>query len=89
MAALSSMRNIGKEMERKLRAAGIGSAGELREAGAKEAWLKLKLLYPNICLVHLYALEGAIRDVELNRLPGEAREDLKAFSAALKGGNRG
>lgn len=57
----------------------------LREAGARDAFFRLKTLYPNVCLVHLHALEGAIRDVDCNRLPEEVREDLRAFNDDLKG----
>ncbi len=86
MADLTSMRNIGREMARKLAAAGIASPEELKKAGAKEAFFRLKTLYPGVCLVHLYALEGAVRDVEYNALPEEVKADLKEFSGALKGG---
>ncbi len=85
MPDLSTMKNIGKEMSRKLTAVGIRSPEELAAAGAKDAFFRLKTMYPNVCLVHLYALEGAIRDVDYNRLPDEVREDLKAFSDYLKG----
>ncbi len=79
MAELSSLKNIGKEIERKLKTIGINSAEELKEIGSKDAWLRLKLKYPEICLVHLYTLEGAINDIEYNQLSEEKRKDLKAF----------
>ena len=56
MAELTSMRNIGKTMEEKLKAVDICTAEELRQTGSKEAFLRLKLRYPNVCLVHLYTL---------------------------------
>lgn len=85
MAELTSMKNIGGEMARKLEAAGVASPEELTRAGAKDAFFRLKTLYPNVCLVHLYALEGAVRGVDFNALPPETKRDLKAFSDALKG----
>ncbi len=42
MAGLTSMMNIGREMEKKLTSVGIESPGELMEAGAKNAFLRLK-----------------------------------------------
>ena len=84
MADLTSMKNIGGEMARKLTAVGIGSREELTEAGARDAFFRLKTLYPNVCLVHLYALEGAVRNMDFNDLPPETKKDLKAFSDALK-----
>ena len=84
MSELTSMMNIGKEMAKKLISVGIGSSEELIDAGAKEAFFKLKQKYPNVCLVHLYALEGAIHDTEYNRLSEESKKELKEFSDFLK-----
>ena len=85
MAGLTSMKNIGKEMARKLTAVGVDSPKALKELGAKHAFFKLKEVYPQVCLVHLYALEGAIRGIEFNSLPEDAKQDLKEFSNFLKG----
>ena len=85
MAELTSMMNIGKEMARKLTAAGIDSPEKLVEAGSKEAFFRLKVIYPQVCLVHLYALEGAIQNIEFNSLSEEKKRDLKEFSDCLKG----
>ncbi len=63
MAELTSMINIGEEMARKLTAVGIDTPDKLMEAGSKEAFVRLKTLYTQVCLVHLYALEGAIQNV--------------------------
>lgn len=82
MAELNSMANIGREMEKKLTSVGIDSAEKLIQTGAKQAFLKLKETYPQVCLVHLYALEGAIENVEFNAL-SENRK--KEFSDFLKG----
>ncbi|MDE7017717.1 MAG: TfoX/Sxy family protein [Lachnospiraceae bacterium] len=84
MPALASMMNIGKEMEKKLISVGIESSEQLIEIGAKDAFLKLKQKYPNVCLVHLYALEGAIHDAEYNRLSEDKKKELKEFSDFLK-----
>lgn len=84
MPELTSMRNIGKEMARKLTAVGIDSSEKLMELGAKQAFLKLKETYPQVCLVHLYTLEGAIHNVEFHSLSEEKKEELKAFSDFLK-----
>lgn len=51
MSELTSMMNIGKEMERKLISIGIDSAEKLMELGAKQAFVKLKQEYPQVCLV--------------------------------------
>ena len=65
-------------------AVGIDSSEKLIQAGAKQAFLQLKQEYPNVCLVHLYALEGAICNTEYNCLSEEKKKELKEFSDFLK-----
>ena len=84
MTKLTAMKNIGAEMERKLRAVGIDTPEKLLEAGAEGAFFQLKTLFPKVCLVHLYALEGAILNLDYNRLPPDRVRALKAFSDYLK-----
>ena len=84
MAELCSMLNIGKEIEKKLKSVDINSAEELRRIGGKEAFLRLKMHYPSVCLVHLYTLQGAIANVEYNQLSDEVKRELKHFSDHLK-----
>jgi len=40
--------------------------------------------YPNVCLVHLYALEGAICGTGFSCLSEEKKKELKEFSGFLK-----
>ena len=84
MIKLSNVRNIGKELERKLQIIGINSAEELKNTGSKETFFKLKQRFPEVCLVHLYSLEGAITDINFNKLSEETKKDLKAFSDEWK-----
>lgn len=85
MEELTSLMNIGKEMARKLNAVGIHTPEQLAEAGSKEAFFRLKTVFPQVCLVHLYALEGAIQNIEFNSLPEEKKKELKGFSDQLRG----
>ena len=84
MSDLTSLRNIGKELERKLKAADITTADELKKIGSEEAFVRLKLRDPQVCLVHLYALEGAVSDREYNHLPEDEKQRLKGISDRLK-----
>ena len=84
MAELTSMMNIGKEMAYKLASIGIDTSEKLISAGSKETFLRLKKAYPNVCLVHLYALEGAIQNTEFNSLTEEKKKELKEFLDFLK-----
>ena len=86
MAELTAMRNIGKEMARKLAAVGIETPERLAQTGAEEAFFRMKAVFPEICLVHLYALEGAVQDVEFNSLPPDRKRELKR-SATSSGGS--
>lgn len=81
---LTGMRNIGPEMDKKLQAIGITSGEELIKTGSYEAFLRLKTRFPNVCLVHLYVLYGAIHDLEYNMLPEDVKKDLKTFSDSFK-----
>lgn len=84
MGELTEMRNIGREMAEKLTSVGIGTREELLKAGAWAAFTRLKGRYPQVCLVHLYALEGAVEGVEFHRLPAETKQELKTFSDGLR-----
>lgn len=84
MTDLTAMINIGKEMAGKLKSVDINTAEELVEVGSKEAFFRLKTKYPQVCLVHLYTLEGAIQNVEFNCLSEETKANLKEFSDSLK-----
>ena len=84
MTELTSMRNIGKEIEKKLKSIEICSAEELKQVGSKEAFFRLKARYSNVCLVHLYTLQGAIDNIEYNQLSEATKRDLNEFSDKLK-----
>ncbi len=84
MSELTAMMNIGKEMARKLTRVGVDSSEKLIALGSKQAFLRLKEAYPQVCLVHLYALEGAVYNVAYNGLSKEKKEELKEFSDSLK-----
>ena len=76
---LTTLRNIGTEMKRKLNTIGINGAEDLIEMGSKKAFFRLKVEYPEICLVHLYVLQGAIDNVDYNMLSPECRAELREF----------
>ncbi|MDO5322663.1 MAG: TfoX/Sxy family protein [Clostridia bacterium] len=79
MGELSSLPNIGKTVEEQLMQVGIGSVEELREAGAKQAWLKIQEIDESACIHRLMALEGAIEGVKKSMLSDDVKTDLKEF----------
>ena len=84
MSDLTTLKNIGAEMSRKLQSVDINSAEELISIGSKEAYFRLKTKYPEICLVFLYVLQGAIDNIDYNRLSEEVKADLKEFNMQFK-----
>jgi len=83
MADLISLKNIGRNIERRLKAVDISTAEELKRVGSKEAFIRLKSHDPNVCVTYLYTLEGAVSDIEYNNLPEDVKKDLKDFSKGL------
>lgn len=81
---LTELKNIGKEMESKLVSIGITNVEELKQLGSKEAFFRLKTVYPEVCLVHLYTIQGAIDNVDFSTLSSATKADLKNFSDSLK-----
>ncbi|WP_238883904.1 TfoX/Sxy family protein [Clostridium sp. YIM B02551] len=79
MGELSKLPNIGKEVERQLNEIGIFTYDELKDIGAKKAWLKIQEIDESACIHRLLALEGAIQGVKKAELLLESKEDLKDF----------
>ena len=79
MGELAKLPNIGKAVEAQLIQAGISTADELRQIGAKEAWLRIQAIDESACIHRLMALEGAVEDVRKTLLPDVVKADLKAF----------
>lgn len=84
MSNLMDMKNIGKELSKKLESIGVVSKEDLMKLGAEESFVRLKENYPKVCLVHLYALEGAITNIAYNQIPHFRKKELKTFSEFLK-----
>ena len=55
MASLTSMKNIGKNIAKKLSTVGINTSEELIEIGSKRAFKRMKEVYPKICSVYIYS----------------------------------
>lgn len=85
MGELSKLPNIGKVVETQLNQAGIFTEEDLKSAGSKQAWIKIREIDESACMHRLLALEGAIRGVKKTALPDEIKADLKAFYQQQKG----
>lgn len=76
---LSELPNIGKIVEQQLNMVGITSEEELKNIGAKQAWLRIQEIDDSACINRLYALEGAIEGIKKTSLSEETKTDLKEF----------
>lgn len=79
MGELSKLPNIGKTVEDQLVLVGIQTVDELKNIGAKEAWLKIQKIDESACIHRLMALEGAIEGIKKTMLSNEVKADLKEF----------
>lgn len=79
MGELAKLPNIGSVVEEQLHQAGIFTPEQLRETGAKEAWLKIQAFDPSACIQRLQGLEGAVRGIPKKLLPEDVKEDLREF----------
>ncbi|MDU4092600.1 MAG: TfoX/Sxy family DNA transformation protein [Pantoea sp.] len=74
---LKDLPNLGIRMEMLLREIGINSVCALREAGAKNCWLRLRMRNQHLGLNCLMALQGAISGHHQAALPAEIKEELR------------
>ena len=80
MTPLIESPNIGKTLAGKLEEIGINNLEELKKTGSKEAVTKLSVRdWNGVCLLMLYALEGAVQDVRWHGLSQDRKDELQAF----------
>lgn len=84
MRPLSQLPNVGQVLEEHLLAIGIETPEQLRETGAKEAFLQIRVQRdPGACLHMLYGIQGAILGIPDKLLPAAAKQELKAFYKSM------
>lgn len=83
MNNLTESPNIGATLAEKLEEIGIMNLEELRKAGSQEIVTRLASKDRNsVCLLMLYALEGAVQGIRWHGLSQEKKDELKAFYKA-------
>ena len=87
-AASGKIRNIGPKSAAWLRQVGIRGLDELREAGAVEAFLKVKRAGFRPSLNLLYAIEGALLDCHWRELGDVRRGELQQAIEAADEANK-
>jgi DNA transformation protein len=83
---LLTLRNLGKTSAQWLHASGIHTAEDLRRLGAVSAYQAVKSRGFSASRVLLYAIEGALRDINWKELPDALKSELNQH---LDGGPAG
>ncbi len=83
MSDLIEMPGIGPVLAGRLNDAGITSIEELQKTGLKNAFLRIRTLYPDACLMSLYGLFCAMQGKKRGTLTTKEKADLKAFFYSL------
>ena len=88
---ISEMRNLGPKCEQDLNAVGVFTADELKDLGVEGAFLKMLAgrraagRSAACCnAAYLYALYGAIHDMDWRDTPDEKKREFKAFAAEVR-----
>lgn len=80
MTPLTDSPNIGSTLADLLQEIGVTHQEELAQMGSKEAILKLAAIDRNrVCLLMLYALEGAVQGIRWHGLEQDRKDELKDF----------
>lgn len=90
MDKLQSLPNIGPAMESWLTQVGIHTPAQLEKEGAVGAYLKIRTLHSNAAnLMALYALYGALHQVNCLRLAPEVKVMLREMVSSTGKGSTG
>lgn len=88
---ISEMRNLGPACERDLNAAGIFTAEQLKKLGPEAAFVAMLRgrqqhdRTARCCnAAYLYALYGAIHDVDWRDVPNNQKSEFKALTAEMR-----
>lgn len=81
---VSSIRNLGPAVEEACRRAGIGSATELRELGAHEAYRRMLLTGTQAHFIGYYVLHMALQGRPWNDCKGAEKDALRGTFDKLK-----
>lgn len=81
---MTDLPNVGPKLAENLRRVGLETPEEFREAGAKEAFLRIRAqVDPAACFHQLTALAGAELGVPKKMIPAEKKAELRAFFDSL------
>jgi DNA transformation protein len=83
--SLTDLPNVGRVLASNLEAVGVHTPEQLRQLGAKEAFIRIRATVDSgACLHMLYGLEGAIEGVPDTQLSDASKADLRRFFLDLR-----
>jgi len=85
MGELTTLPNIAAKLEEQLANVGITTIEQLRNAGSREAWLRILANDPTACIMRLSSLEGAIQGIRWHYLDDDTKASLRDFYKKHKG----
>ena len=85
---LLTLKNLGKTSAQWLHASGIHTADDLRRLGAVSAYQAVKSRGFSASRVLLYAIEGALRDINWKELPDTLKSELNQHLNSCHSGNK-
>lgn len=92
---ISEMRNLGPACEKDLNDVGIQVAQDVIDLGAKETFVRMLIgrmqngRSAKACnAAYLYAIYGAIHDIDWREVPEEIKEEFKLFAQELRSSGR-
>lgn len=86
MDNLTALPNIGPVLAKHLQDIGVETPEQLREMGATEAFLRIRMgVDTGACLHQLQALEAAVEGVRKSQLSQETKNELATFFQSVKG----
>lgn len=89
--AIAEMRNLGPVCQRDFNAVGVYTAEQLKQLGVEGAFVKMLVgrkqtgRSASCCnAAYLYALYGAIHDIDWRELPEKKKAEFKALAAEMR-----
>ena len=88
---IAEMRNLGPACQLDLEQAGIETAQQIKDLGVKQTFVRMLIARmqdgrsAKCCnAAYLYALHGAIHDIDWRDVPEEQKREYKEFTAELR-----
>lgn len=79
MNELQKLPNIGKVLAEKLIEVGVDNEQKLKDLGSEKVFVMIQSVFPDACINHLYAIDGAIEGIRWHSLSNARKNELNTF----------